>query len=142
MMKLLNKLRKKAWYWDVLCFIWCALLFILFAILTVPEINAQQKYNYSETQSYHYTPGVIGLSAMPASLAIVSLRDYQWKVAYGGYEPYMESNKLSSYNQLQRSNNQILLTGMIVTGVGIGIQLLVNRKLEKRRHKKIYTCHF
>jgi hypothetical protein len=38
MKKLLNKLRTKAWYWDVLCFLWCALLFIGFMIYCAQDI--------------------------------------------------------------------------------------------------------
>lgn len=40
-MKFLNKLRTKAWYWDVLCFLWCSLIFIMFLIFSVQDIKGQ-----------------------------------------------------------------------------------------------------
>ena len=139
MRNILNRLRTKGWYWDTLLFLWVSMLFILFMYICAPNVNAQNN-NYYEYKHVHVLPGVIGLGAMPVALATVSLRDYQWKNVYGAREPYMTGYKLSSYNQLQRSNSQILLTGLIVTGVGIGIQMLINHKFRNKKYHTSLSC--
>lgn len=139
-MNWLNKLRQKGWYWDIMCFIWCALLFLTFIFLTVPDIKGQSNNNYYELKTKHMAPGIVGLSAMPVSLTAVSLRGLQWENSYGGYDAYMQGAKLSSYQELQKGNEQILITGAIITGIGIGIQLLVNHKLKNRKQQRSYSC--
>ena len=140
-MNWLNKLRRKAWYWDVMCFIWCALLFILFIVLTVPEMNAQQSYN-DGAKAYHYAPGVIGLTAMPAAFVTTNINKNKFTQQYGRVEPYMNSNKLSAYNKMMSDNNTVLITGAIVTIAGLVIQHFVSEKFAQKRHKRDYTCHF
>lgn len=137
-MKILNKLRQKAWYWDVLCFIWCTLLFLLFCILTVPDIKGQE----IQVKPYHYTPGIIGLSAMPTSLVAVNLNKYNFTQQFGNVEPYMNNNKLSAYNKMMNDNNTILITGTLVTITGLVIQHFISEKISKKRKKRNYICNF
>jgi len=135
MKKLLNKLRTKAWYWDVLCFLWCTLLFIGFMIYCAQDIKGQ------EVKAYHYAPGVIGMSALPSTFIITNINHNNFTHQFGSVEPYMNNNKLHAYNKMMNNNNTILITGALVTVTGLVIQYFVSKKFDKKRKRKNY-CNY
>ena len=135
---------RKGWYADLTK---CGLIFatwLFFIVFCCCKTITAQNQQYYEPKTIHYAPGIIGLSSVPVALITVGLRDKQWSSQYGDPEPYMPSYKVDSYNELSRTNNQILVASLGVTLVGVVVQHIVNEKIRKKRKvKRSLPCtHF
>jgi hypothetical protein len=76
-------------------------------------------------------PGIIGLSALPTSFIVSEINYTNFVGRFGDRDAYMQGNKLKSYESMMRQNDTILLTGVIVAGVGILIQHYITTKRNK-----------
>lgn len=139
-MNLLNKLRTKGWYWDVLCFIWCALLFLAFMMICISADAQKPNDNYYIYKPSHNLAGWTGVLAVPVAMTTATIRDIQWKSKYGNRDPYMKGEKLYTYNKLMNSNNNILFTGIITSASFLLLQVYVNTRIRKKKSKSHYVC--
>jgi hypothetical protein len=138
--RFIDRLRQKGWYWDLLQWIYISILFIGFMVICIKS-DAQKNNNYYIYKPHHNLSGYVGLASLPAAMVTVTIRDAQWKSQYGIREPYMQGEKLETYNMLMQSNKNILIGGAISSVGFLLLQGYINRKINKKQSKNYYPCH-
>lgn len=101
-------------------------IIIILLILTSTKIVGQYKKDRNNN-----VPGIVGLSALPTSLIVSEINYSNFVGRFGDRDAYMQGNKLKSYESMMRQNDNIILTGVIVAGVGILIQHYITTKRNK-----------
>jgi len=142
--RFIDRLRQKGWYWEILKVLWCTLLFFAFMLFCISADAQKTEYktnnNYYVYKPHQNLPGWVGLLATPIAMTTVTIRDNQWKAQYGKRDPYMCGEKLNSYNKLMDSNNTIIVTGIVTSGVLLLVQGYINTKIQNKTHKRNYPC--
>ena len=112
------------------CFILCLICIMILA--TSIDIIGQYKDKGTNV------PGIIGLSALPASFIIAEINYSNFVGKFGDREGYMQGSKLRSYESMMDQNESIIITGALVTVAGIVIQHFINVK-HSDRNKRCYN---
>jgi hypothetical protein len=106
------------------------LTLLLLALLT---INVSAQYKKKETTNI---PGIVGLTGLGTGFIGERIVNQNFITSFGGYDPYMTGNKLDSYNRMLKQGDTMILSGVIVAGVGLVIQAYINNK---RTRKACFT---
>ncbi len=99
---------------------------IILIVLASTQVVGQYKQN-KENNVF----GIIGMSALPTSFIVSEINYTNFVGKFGKRDAYMKGSKLNSYENMMRQNSNIILTGTIVTGVG----LLIQHHISKKRNK-------
>tara|TARA_R100001463_G_scaffold129817_1_gene188826 strand:+ start:795 stop:1133 length:339 start_codon:yes stop_codon:yes gene_type:complete len=108
-------------------------IIIILLVLTSTQVVGQYKQN-KETN----VPGIIGLSALPTSFIVSEINYANFVGRFGDRDAYMQGSKLRSYEDMMRQNSNIILTGAIVTGVGLLIQHHISNKRNRSTRKSCW----
>ena len=106
------------------------LTLLLLALLT---INVSAQYKKKEPTN---VPGIVGLTSLGASFVGERVINHNFITKFGEREPYMTGIKLESYNKMLKQGDTMILSGIIVAGVGLVIQAYINNK---RTRKACFT---
>lgn len=107
------------------------LALLLLALLTI-NVSAQYKRKKETTN----VPGIVGLTGLGAGFIGERIINQNFITKFGEYDPYMTGNKLDSYNRMLKQGDTMILSGVIVAGIGLVIQGYITNK---RTRKSCFT---